>query len=173
MSRYIVEYCVTCGIVICGYPHCLNEIHILRIQHIPLCLVNPQIRLRHLWTVPCFNYKHMIFVPKWASVCVCVWYILGPSIEIPTLQDVRFSQLFMRILLLSTSISMDKRSMDPPAQGPTQFLPAVAASVFSGRHLRHCTLPVTLPVFHVMCLLGKLFRHHKLCTNKDKQFTLP
>ena len=72
MSRYIVEYCVTCGIVICGYPHCLNEIHILRIQHIPLCLVNPQIRLRHLWTVPYFNYKHMIFVPKWASVCVCL-----------------------------------------------------------------------------------------------------
>lgn len=70
MSRYIVEYCVTCGIVICGYPHCLNEIHILRIQHIPLCLVNPQIRLRHLWTVPYFNYKHD-FCTK-MSQCVCV-----------------------------------------------------------------------------------------------------
>lgn len=135
-----------------------------------LCHVNPQIRLRHLWTVPYFNYKHMIFLPKWASLCV--WYILGPSIEIPTLQDVRYSQLVMRIPLLSTFISMVKRSMDPPAQGHTQFLPAIVASAFNGCHLRHCMLPVTLPMFHVMCLLGKLFKHHKSCTNKDKQFTL-
>jgi len=88
MSRCIVKNYVTCGSVICGYPRCLTEIHKLRIQQIPVCHVNPQMRLRHRWTVPCSND----FLTQ-MSQSVCVWYILGPSIQIPTsLQDTRFAQ---------------------------------------------------------------------------------
>jgi len=64
--------------------------------------------------------------------------------------------------------------MDPPTQAHTQktcmlqFLPAIAASVFNRCQLPHCMLPVTFPEFHVMCLLGTLFRHHKYMHKEGK-----
>jgi hypothetical protein len=160
MSRYIVKNDVTCGIVICGCPCCLTEIHKLRIQQIPVCHVNPQIRLRNLWTVPCFSYRHDFLIKMSQSVCM---------IHTGTFHwNEVLTELFVRILLLSTFISIVKRSLDPPTQGHTQFLPAIAASVFSVCHLPHCMLRVTLPVFHVMCLLGKLFTLNKYMHKQGK-----
>ena len=104
MSRYIVKNDVTYRVVIGGYPRCLTEIHELRIRQISVCHVNPQITLRHLWSVPCFSYKHTIFLPN-ERVCVCL--IHTRTFHWNSHFFARYevlTELFLRILLLGENV---------------------------------------------------------------------